>query len=53
MRSADYATKESLRLGLGVDRIEPVELLGLADTKPDGTLLAGRYTLLDQARCSV
>jgi D-threo-aldose 1-dehydrogenase len=34
--------------GLGVNRIEPVELLlGLADTKPDGTLLAGRYTLLD------
>ena len=34
--------------GLGVNRVEPVELLlGLADTKPDGTLLAGRYTLLD------
>jgi D-threo-aldose 1-dehydrogenase len=34
--------------GLGVNRIEPVELLlGLAETKPDATLLAGRYTLLD------
>lgn len=34
--------------GLGVNRIEPVELLlGLAEIKPDGTLLAGRYTLLD------
>src|SRR5262245_35427461 len=34
--------------GLGVNRIEPVELLlGLAEAKPDGTLLAGRYTLLD------
>jgi D-threo-aldose 1-dehydrogenase len=34
--------------GLGVNRIEPVELLlSLADVKPDATLLAGRYTLLD------
>jgi D-threo-aldose 1-dehydrogenase len=34
--------------GLGVNRIEPVELmLGLAETRPDATLLAGRYTLLD------
>jgi D-threo-aldose 1-dehydrogenase len=34
--------------GLGVNRVEPVELLlGLAEVKPDGTLLAGRYTLLD------
>ncbi|MDI7862854.1 aldo/keto reductase [Rhizobiaceae bacterium n13] len=34
--------------GLGVNRIEPVELmLGLTDVRPDGTLLAGRYTLLD------
>jgi D-threo-aldose 1-dehydrogenase len=34
--------------GLGVNRIEPVELmLGLNDVKPDGTLLAGRYSLLD------
>jgi D-threo-aldose 1-dehydrogenase len=34
--------------GLGVNRIEPVELLlGLSDVTPDGTLLAGRYTLLD------
>jgi diketogulonate reductase-like aldo/keto reductase len=37
--------------GLGVNRIEPVELLlGLAEVKPDGTLLAGRYTLLDHER---
>ena len=37
--------------GLGVNRIEPVELLlGLTDVKPDGTLLAGRYTLLDHER---
>ncbi|MGO4126629.1 aldo/keto reductase [Inquilinus sp. YAF38] len=34
--------------GLGVNRIEPVELmLGLSEAKPQGTLLAGRYTLLD------
>jgi D-threo-aldose 1-dehydrogenase len=34
--------------GLGVNRIEPVEImLGLSEAKPDGTLLAGRYTLLD------
>ncbi|QEX23973.1 hypothetical protein FRZ61_39140 [Hypericibacter adhaerens] len=34
--------------GLGVNRIEPVELmLGLSETRPNGTLLAGRYTLLD------
>lgn len=34
--------------GLGVNRIEPVELmLGLNETDPDGTLLAGRYSLLD------
>ncbi|MGJ5816756.1 aldo/keto reductase [Paludibaculum fermentans] len=36
--------------GLGVNRIEPVELmLGLSGATPDGTLLAGRYTLLDHA----
>jgi D-threo-aldose 1-dehydrogenase len=34
--------------GLGVNRIEAVErMLGLSEVKPDGTLLAGRYTLLD------
>jgi D-threo-aldose 1-dehydrogenase len=34
--------------GLGVNRTEPVELmLELSDAKPTGTLLAGRYTLLD------
>jgi D-threo-aldose 1-dehydrogenase len=37
--------------GLGVNRIEPVELLlDLPDIEPDGTLLAGRYTLLDHER---
>lgn len=36
--------------GLGVNRIEPVELtLDLSETRPDGMLLAGRYTLLDHA----
>ena len=34
--------------GLGVNKVEPVELLlGLAEVDPDATLLAGRYTLLD------
>lgn len=34
--------------GLGVNRTEPVELLlELSEPRPDGTLLAGRYTLLD------
>ena len=34
--------------GIGVNRVEAVELLlGLTDVKPDATLLAGRYTLLD------
>jgi len=34
-------------LGLGVNRIEPVELLlGLTEVKPGGPLLAGRYTPL-------
>jgi D-threo-aldose 1-dehydrogenase len=34
--------------GLGVNLTEPVEFtLGLTDVQPDGTLLAGRYTLLD------
>src|SRR5262249_29556340 len=34
--------------GLGVHKVQPVELLfDLADVKPDATLLAGRYTLLD------
>jgi D-threo-aldose 1-dehydrogenase len=36
--------------GLGVNKTEPVELLlGLANARPDATLLAGRYTLLDHA----
>jgi D-threo-aldose 1-dehydrogenase len=34
--------------GLGVNRTEPVELmLDLSEVRADGTLLAGRYTLLD------
>ncbi|MGW2326231.1 aldo/keto reductase [Streptomyces sp. NPDC001700] len=34
--------------GLGVNRVEPVELtLALDEPRPDGFLLAGRYTLLD------
>src|SRR5262245_11661828 len=37
--------------GLGVNRVEPCELvLDLAETRPDGFLLAGRYTLLDHTR---
>jgi D-threo-aldose 1-dehydrogenase len=34
--------------GLGVNRVEPIELLlALDEPRPDGFLLAGRYTLLD------
>jgi D-threo-aldose 1-dehydrogenase len=34
--------------GLGVNRVEPIELiLSLTDVAPDAMLLAGRYTLLD------
>lgn len=37
--------------GLGVNRVEPIELLlALDGTRPDGFLLAGRYTLLDHGR---
>ena len=37
--------------GLGVNRVEPIELLlGLKEPRPDGFLLAGRYTLLDHDR---
>lgn len=37
--------------GLGVNRVEPIELLlDLAEPRPDGFLLAGRYTLLDHER---
>ena len=37
--------------GLGVNRVEPIELLLDLDTpRPDGFLLAGRYTLLDHSR---
>jgi D-threo-aldose 1-dehydrogenase len=36
--------------GLGVNRVEPVELtLSLTEVAPDAMLLAGRYTLLDHA----
>lgn len=34
--------------GLGVNKVQPVEvLLDLSEVKPDATLLAGRYSLLD------
>jgi D-threo-aldose 1-dehydrogenase len=34
--------------GLGVNRVEPCELLvDMSEVRPDGFLLAGRYTLLD------
>lgn len=37
--------------GLGVNRVEPIELLlGLKEPCPDGFLLAGRYSLLDHDR---
>ncbi|MBX5141405.1 aldo/keto reductase [Rhizobium lentis] len=37
--------------GLGVNRVEPIELLlELQEPRPDGFLLAGRYTLLDHDR---
>lgn len=37
--------------GLGVNKVEPIELaLELGETKPDISLLAGRYTLLDHDR---
>jgi D-threo-aldose 1-dehydrogenase len=37
--------------GLGVNRVEPIELLlALEGPRPDGFLLAGRYTLLDHER---
>ncbi|GGQ64646.1 aldo/keto reductase [Streptomyces althioticus] len=36
--------------GLGVNKTEPIEMtLSLDEPKPDGFLLAGRYTLLDHA----
>lgn len=37
--------------GLGVNRVEPIELvMALESARPDGFLLAGRYTLLDHER---
>lgn len=37
--------------GLGVNRVEPIEiLLALESARPDAFLLAGRYTLLDHDR---
>lgn len=37
--------------GLGVNRVEPIELtLDLDEARPDGFLLAGRYSLLDHDR---
>jgi D-threo-aldose 1-dehydrogenase len=38
-------------VGLGVNRVEPIELtLDLDEPRPDGFLLAGRYSLLDHDR---
>jgi D-threo-aldose 1-dehydrogenase len=37
--------------GLGVNRVEPLELtMDLEEAKPDGFLLAGRYSMLDHER---
>ncbi|MDM9621993.1 aldo/keto reductase [Rhizobium sp. S96] len=37
--------------GLGVNKVEPIELLlALDEPRPDGFLLAGRYSLLDHER---
>lgn len=37
--------------GLGVNRVEPIEIiLSLEGARPDGFLLAGRYTLLDHSK---
>ena len=37
--------------GLGVNRVEPCEIiLDLSEVRPDGFLLAGRYSLLDHER---
>lgn len=37
--------------GLGVNKVEPIELLlALDEPRPDGFLLAGRYSLLDHDR---
>lgn len=37
--------------GLGVNRVEPIELImALEEPRPDGFLLAGRYSLLDHER---
>jgi D-threo-aldose 1-dehydrogenase len=57
-RKGAFATLDHLRdegvimgWGLGVNRVEPIELLlALQDPRPDGFLLAGRYTLLDHER---
>lgn len=57
-RKGAFATLDRLRdegvikaWGLGVNRVEPIELLlALEEPRPDGFLLAGRYTLLDHAR---
>ncbi|WVT06039.1 aldo/keto reductase (plasmid) [Sinorhizobium chiapasense] len=50
MRTLDQLRDEGVikGWGLGVNRVEPVELtLGLSNVRPDGMLLAGRYSLLD------
>lgn len=51
LASAAANTGASKAWGLGVNRVEPIELLlGLDGPRPDGFLLAGRYTLLDHSR---
>lgn len=50
-KALDRMRDESVIMGwgLGVNRVEPIELLlDLDGPRPDGFLLAGRYTLLDQ-----
>ncbi len=52
MRALDKLRDEGVikGWGLGVNKIEPVErMLSLDDVNPDGTLLAGRYSLLDHS----
>ncbi|MGN6376007.1 MAG: aldo/keto reductase [Sphingomonas sp.] len=52
-RALDRLRDESVikAWGLGVNLCEPIEtLLDLKEPRPDGSLLAGRYTLLDHSR---
>lgn len=52
-RTLDHLRDEGVikAWGLGVNRVEPIELLlALEGPRPDGFLLAGRYSLLDHDR---